>query len=278
MQNNETSGDIKEISFLPSTLKTIDSAVFEWLKNLNLHSMTNSGWKPCPIIWASAERSFQIKSDQNVRDNSHSLIFPLIVLSRTKEEKSKSFKGVNCLDVPEAYDYKGGSISVGRVIEQEKTSNFANADALYKNKQINFPRANKKIVYQNFIIPMPVSITVYYKINIKTNFMSQMNQLETPFFTKFGNTHYFSISQDGHQFDVYFDESPESEGTEGLDEKERIFSKTFNFKVLGYLIGDAENEERPKIIIRENAVEVKLPREQRMFGDIPKNNKTSFYR
>jgi len=34
------------------------------------------------------------------------------------------------------------------------------------------------------------------------------------------------------------------------------------------LLGDGKNDEKPKIVKRENAVEVKLPRERVILGDI----------
>jgi len=44
---------------------------------------------------------------------------------------------------------------------------------------------------------------------------------------------------------------------------------------LGLLIGDGPNDEKPRIVKRENAVDIKLPRERVMYGDIPdvKNSK-----
>ena len=49
--------------------------------------------------------------------------------------------------------------------------------------------------------------------------------------------------------------------------------------MLGYIIGEGKNEIRPKVVVRENFVEVKLPREHVMVGDIPEHLKdNSFYR
>jgi len=39
--------------------------------------------------------------------------------------------------------------------------------------------------------------------------------------------------------------------------------------LLGYVIGADVNQEQPKIVIRENAVSVKIPREHVIVGDIP---------
>ena len=58
-----------------------------------------------------------------------------------------------------------------------------------------------------------------------------------------------------------------------------MYDTKFNFKVLGYIIGETPNGDRSKIIKRESAVEVKIPREYVILDEIPerKNNK-GFYR
>jgi hypothetical protein len=47
---------------------------------------------------------------------------------------------------------------------------------------------------------------------------------------------------------------------------------------LGYIIGDDKNQDQPKIIRRQNAVEVKIPREHVIVGDINEFIKKGFYR
>ena len=60
---------------------------------------------------------------------------------------------------------------------------------------------------------------------------------------------------------------------------ERTYDTKFTFKVLGYIIGEGPNGDRPKVIKRENAVEVKIPRERVILGDIPeRNDNKGFYR
>ena len=54
-----------------------------------------------------------------------------------------------------------------------------------------------------------------------------------------------------------------------MDDEERRFETSIDIKVLGYLIGEGDNANRPKFSVRENAVEVKIPRERTVFGDIP---------
>ena len=66
-----------------------------------------------------------------------------------------------------------------------------------------------------------------------------------------------------------------------LNEERKIYGASINIEVKGYLIGEDKNQENPKIVIRENAVEIKFPREKVIMGDIPdfvntSKNKTSY--
>ena len=55
--------------------------------------------------------------------------------------------------------------------------------------------------------------------------------------------------------------------------------KKVDIKVLGYIMGEGKNAEQPKVVIRENAVEVRLSREHVIFGDIPEHiDKRGFYK
>ena len=50
--------NLKEIPFMPSTLETIDFAIYHWLRDdLDLHTNTQEGFEKVPVIWTSAERA-----------------------------------------------------------------------------------------------------------------------------------------------------------------------------------------------------------------------------
>ena len=57
-----------KLHFEVSTLETIDQSVLNFVESLGLSTMTNKGFKPVPIIWGTAERSFQAKSNKEIRD------------------------------------------------------------------------------------------------------------------------------------------------------------------------------------------------------------------
>ena len=79
----------------PSTLETIDTALFEYLdRYLDMHVTTNKGWKKVPVIWTNAERAFHTKNNKDFQDNTNTLILPAISVQRTSVVKDPSKKGI----------------------------------------------------------------------------------------------------------------------------------------------------------------------------------------
>ncbi|MCK9596355.1 hypothetical protein M0R19_04185 [Candidatus Pacearchaeota archaeon] len=260
---------IKETLISPSTFETIDIAVYDWVdKSLNLFCTTNEGWKKVSVLWVAPERAFQIKNNKEIRDDEGSLIYPLITVERTGEKKDLTRKGTAWSALPEYNDEKGGSITIARRIKQDKTANFVNAETLRKRGQINFPRKSEKIVYETISIPLPIYVEVSYAIKITTEYQQQMNELQTPFITRTKGIDSLIISYDQHHYELFIDGEHSSENTvNNLGTEERKFKKTVNLRVLGHLIGHGDNQDKPRIVTRENAVEVKFPKEHVMLDD-----------
>jgi len=257
----------KEYPIVPSTLESIDTSLFKHIDGLDLRTTTNKGRKKVPIIWTSAERTYQIKNNKDIRDGTGTLILPLITIERTSVVKDANRKGVFWGNIDR--NKRGASISITRRINQDKTSNFANADSLRQEKQLNFPRDNKKVVYQTISIPMPVYVEAMYTITLRTEYQQQMNELVTPFATKTGAINYFAVRNDGHLYEGFIQGNfALSNNLAVMGEEERKYETKIDIKILGYLLGEDENQETPKMVITENPVEVKIPREQIIFGDI----------
>ena len=272
---------VEERIVMPSTLETIDEAFFEYVdQKLNIFSTTNKGWKKVPAIWLSAERSYQIKNNKNLRDSNGSIILPVMTIERTSVAKDPQRKGIYYGNIPPVNDEKGGSIVIARKINQDKTSNFANADAYRRRSQINFPMPNNKVVYQTVTIPMPVYIDINYSITLRTEHQQQMNEIVTPFITKTGGINYFTFGKNQHSYEAFIQqEFSQENNVASLESEERIYQTKVDIKVLGYIIGQDKNQDQPKIVVRENAVDNKMPRERVMVGDIPERKiKGSFYR
>jgi hypothetical protein len=285
-----TDVELKEVEFLPSTIETIDRSLFDYVDDtLDISCTTNKGWNKVPFYWTGAERAYQIKHDRELRDSNGVLIYPLMTVERVSIAKDISKRGSVYAPISRINDVEGGSITVGRVIKQNKTANFANADSKrvalnVGNGQETYPRQeNKKVVYETLTMPIPVYLEATYKLTVKAEYQQQMNEILTPFMTAPGGINYFIAKKDGHRFEVFVDSdySIENNGS-SLGEDERGYKTEISFRVLGYIMGAGKNDVQPKIIRRENAVEIKMPRERVIFGDINENMHLSgnvpFYR
>ena len=72
---------IKEDIIEPATIEDIDIVVSDYVKSLNIHTVTNKGRKKVNVLWVSAERSFQMKNDPDLRDSNDVFILPSITLA-----------------------------------------------------------------------------------------------------------------------------------------------------------------------------------------------------
>lgn len=261
--NNKDHG---KIYFEASTIETIDQSVYDFVNNLQLKTKTNEGSSQVPVLWGTSERAFLVKKGKESRDKQGALKFPAIAVSRTGISKSPPGSGIFHGNVPGNSDEKGGSIEISRVLNQEKTAAFAAADAKRKHKQEYFPSDNKKIVYQTVSIPMPVNVDVTYQILIRTEFQQQMNELMIPFITIPGTVRAVPLTAEGHRYEGFIQtDITANNNISSFSDEERRFEATINLKVVGYLVGHGHNQEKPHYTVRENAVEVKIPKERVIF-------------
>ncbi len=155
---------------------------------------------------------------------------------------------------------------IAKRIKQDKTRNFAVVGNTRTNssgdRQKYFPRVNKKIVIETLTIPIPIYINVDYKIVVKTEYQQQMNDLTQPFMTRTGQINSFVMRRNGHLYEAFIDQGfAQSSNIASLGEEERQFTSEITIKVIGYLIGEGNNDDRPIIRREENAVEIAFPRE-----------------
>tara|TARA_R110002110_G_scaffold98645_4_gene252419 strand:- start:511 stop:1383 length:873 start_codon:yes stop_codon:yes gene_type:complete len=256
--------ELREVSIMPSTLETIDAALFKWLdEELNIFATTNKGWKKVPTIWAGSERAHQIKEDKDVRDSSGILKFPMITISRESVIKDSNFKGVAWAHIPPVNDAKGGAMTMARRIGHLKTANFKNAFSHREFKDYNFPSNKKLTVYETISMPTPTYITLMYDIKIRAEYQQQINEILTPFIVKTGQIDNFFIKSEGHKFEGFIQGNyGQANNITSMSNDERSYESSIQAKILGYLLGSGPNEERPKISIRENAVTLVQMRER----------------
>jgi len=268
-----------EVVYLqPSNLENIDAAVYEWVdEHINISTDTHEGFKKVPVIWVTAERSFQIKNSEDLHDSDGALIYPLITVGRTGFTKDRTKKGAIYAPLDAVKDYRGGVIKISKEINQNKTANFANADALKaaSRRQINFPlpKTRKKTVYKTISIPIPVYIEVTYEIQLKSYYQQQINQMVSPFVTNTGGINYFTLKRNGHFYEGFVqNDFSTSDNINSIGEDERTFESKINLNVLAYLIGDDANEAKPFNVVRENPVELRISREKVAIGEVPDHN------
>ena len=262
----------REIILQPSTLETIDTAIFKLInEGFDLHTSTNNGFKKVPILWVSPERAVNSK-DKDIRDDQGKIKFPLISIERSSLSKDPAFKGGFQANIfPEKNGprgYKKHQSMVSKRISQSTTRKFASIESQKESGQQNYPTDNKKVVYEETYMPIPVWVTVNYSVKIVTEYQQQMNDLVTPFATRTGNINCLLADHNGHYYETFIESDFQQQNSgNNLGEEERKFETTITLKVLGYLLGDGENEEAPKIVTKESIVEVKLVRERTIVGD-----------
>tara|TARA_R110000824_G_scaffold120245_3_gene275328 strand:+ start:390 stop:1259 length:870 start_codon:yes stop_codon:yes gene_type:complete len=261
--------ELKEVSFMPSTLETIDRALFKWLdEELDISSTTNKGWNKVPVIWAGSERAHQLKRDKDVRDSSGVLKLPMITVSRESVVKDPNSKGVAWAHIPNKNDAKGGAITTARRIGQMKTANFKNAFSYREFKDYNFPTNKRLTVYETVTMPTPTYINLMYDIKIRAQYQQQINEILTPFIVKTGQIDNFFMEYDSHRFEGFIQGNfGQGNNIASMSDNERTYQTTISAKILGYLIGEGSNDERPKITIRENAVTLVQMRERTSLGE-----------
>ena len=251
----------------PSKLETIDFAVYDWLnERINVHLVTHEGYKKVPIIWTSAERAFQIKNNKDLRDNSGRLILPLISIERTNTTPAANFRGKYQASIPSKFDYynSSGVISIDKLIQQAKSTDFANVDAFKQAQQFNDKFKNKKIVYEIISAPIPVHVKCSYTISLKSYYIEQMNNMITQFIAVNGQSRIFSIRRDGHSYELMYPNdsvATMNNNAKNMQNNERVYVTDIKFDVLGYIFSDSDTNDAPNIIIRETVVEFKMPRE-----------------
>ena len=259
------------IPLIPSTFETIDTAVFKFVdENLNVHTDSSNGRKKVPVLWLGTERPFQIKNDKTLRDSVGRLKLPLITVTRTGVSREDAFRGSYQSYYPSDMSKEGGRVAITRIIKQDKTRNFANADENKRSKgdptRRNRELPNKKIVYETLLIPKPTYVTCMFEIHVRTEYQQQMNDIIPALIVDQKNV--ALISHDGYEYETFIQDDYSLGSNAGnLGSEERMFTAKVTFKVLGYLTGDGTNLTEPTIIREQNAVEVRISRERVIVGE-----------
>ena len=170
-------------------------------------------------------------------------------------------------------------MTIAKRIKQDKTRNFAVVGNTRTNtsgdRQKFFPRVNKKVVIETLSIPIPIYVNLDYKIIVKTEYQQQMNDLTQPFMTRTGQINSFVMRRNGHLYEAFIDQgfTQATITLQTLGEDERQFTSEVNIKVLGYLIGEGNSDDRPIVTKEENIVEITFPKR----NSCPSRQRQLFY-
>jgi hypothetical protein len=277
----------------PSDFETIDYAFYDFVnEEMQIRAHTNKGWKKVHVIWSSPERVYFSKKNKDLFDLDGSLIYPIVSIQRTSISKDLAKKG-KYFGAPTQFTdpLRGGRIVVSKKIVRDKTNNFAVAHNIKKfgktnrtpNRQPYYPlteKRNKKVVIEALSVPQPVYVSIGYQVTLQSNYQQHMNQMLQPFVTLGGHINSFLIGRDGHSYETFLQSDlSQDNNVSSFDQEERVFKTTINFDVLGYIVGDGENRQRPRVTKVENVVDVKIPRERVIVGDEQDfDPKSGFYR
>ena len=263
----------RDVGKYTSTIEDVDFAVYNFFNEvLELKTKTNKGFVKVPVVWSGAERAHNIKNDKINRDLTGQLTLPVISIERDSVKKTEKSRVIPYSTVDPAGDIKGGFLKINKVIKQDKTSNFANADAFRRRNQINYPlyryKENPKIVYETITIPIPVYIDVGYKITLRTEYQEQMNDLITPVIRASNGHKKVNIRHNSNIYEAFIQEDYNMENNiSNYETNERKYETSITMNVFGYLIGDGDNQEQPRVVRRENAVQIRFARERVIVQD-----------
>lgn len=263
---------LEEIGMLGSRIEDIDYAMMSWIKeDLDLTTTTNEGYKRVPVLWQTPERAFQIKNNKDLRvvddHSSGAITLPVITVERTAITKDPARKGGYQAQIfSDKRNGRTGRMVIAKRIKQDKTRNFAVVGNTRTNtsgtRQKYFPRVNHKVVIETLSIPIPIYVNLDYKIIVKTEYQQQMNDLTQPFMTRTGQINSFVMRRNGHLYEAFIDQGfNQTNNVANLGEDERQFTSEVNIRVLGYLIGEGNSDDRPIVTKEESIVEVTFPRE-----------------
>lgn len=251
----------KKAPSVPSTLENIDTAVFRFVdETLNPCVTTNKGIEKVKILWLGSERAFQIKNNKELRDSVGKLRLPLITIARTSLSKDENFKGS-----VQSEELADDRIQVRRVIKQDKTQNFQNADHRRKTGDFTGPTTTKKVVYETVSIPRPVYVSCVFEVFIRTEYQQQMNHILPLFISE--RRRNFIVENNGYRYEAFIESDFGITSSGNLGQDERMFTAKATIKILGYLTGNDHNDDEPFIQTKESVVEVKISRERVIVGD-----------
>jgi len=275
----------KQKTLSPSTLETIDFALYNWLnEKLDIYTDSNEGRRKVPIIWITAERAFQVKDDKELREiDSQSIIYPAMVVERNSVSKTNANERVVPGNIFPQMDRKRGAFPLYRRVVKDKTQNFQNAAAKrYTNQTqetFKLPFESNEVVYETLYTGYPVFLNMNYTIKIRTIYIQQLNEILLPFQRFTGGINQFLVEHENHKYEAFIeDDYSISSNASNLGGEEKKFDAEIKIKVLGYVTADGINQDTPYVVSRESPAKIRFTRERSMLRERNPDNDDGFFR
>ena len=211
---------VKNISV---TLKDIDSAVIYYLENVVRPSVEDNGENvKVPIMYGSMERWKSIKRDGFIRDKKNKIITPLIVFKR------------NTIDMND-------NMPIDK-LDANNPHMFYTFEKKYSKENI-YDRLDAQIGVisqrQYYNVSIPDYVTLNYNFIIWTSYIQQMNSIVEKL--NYSDGAYWG-NPDKMRFRSVIDSFEDA--TE-IGDTERLIRTTFNLTIMGYLLSERDNDNKP---------------------------------
>jgi|TARA_Y100001963_G_C6776749_1_gene447739 hypothetical protein len=211
---------VKNISV---TLKDIDSAVIYYLENVVRPSVEDNGENvKVPIMYGSMERWKSIKRNGFVRDKKRQIITPLIVFKR------------NTIDMND-------NMPIDK-LDANNPHMFYTFEKKYSKENI-YDRLDAQIGVisqrQYYNVSIPDYVTLNYNFIIWTSYIQQMNSIVEKL--NYSDGAYWG-NPDKMRFRSVIDSFEDA--TE-IGDTERLIRTTFNLTIMGYLLSERDNDNKP---------------------------------
>ena len=211
---------VKNISV---TLKDIDSAVIYYLENVVRPSVEDNGENvKVPIMYGSMERWKSIKRNGFVRDKKRQIITPLIVFKR------------NTIDMND-------NMPIDK-LDANNPHMFYTFEKKYSKENI-YDRLDAQIGVisqrQYYNVSIPDYVTLNYNFIIWTSYIQQMNSIVEKL--NYSDGAYWG-NPDKMRFRSVIDSF---EDTTEIGDTERLIRTTFNLTIMGYLLSERDNDNKP---------------------------------
>jgi len=258
-------------------IEDVDQSLYDWF-DLKVNSFVETPTrelKKVPVVYASGERWATARDERGIRDKNGLLILPIISVRRTSIDRSAKDRL--------ALGIEQGRFQIARRIDP-KTNTLQNA---LGSRLAASRKKNDKTIYEITTIPFPEQFVTNYEVIVKTQYITQMNEIIQKMFSMLdvqssfvmplnaSNTDNSNTDGEydnreplkGYYFVGFVDTDLSDTGNfEEFTDTERIVQYSFNVLVPTYLMLDSEGN-RPAVQTELTSYEFKFADEDVEFYD-----------